>query len=165
MRLPLARDNQAWRIDDSGVATVKRSFIKSKGHPLRYKAPRAGSRRASKAYLDRLVSKITLRGERPCLVCGETDIQLIVAGHLFSRSFPATRFLLENVVPLCSACNLRHEDEPHYLVDAYIARYHRRAYDELEAHHWSKEKPTESELDSLIAEYEEILNQGKARAA
>jgi 5-methylcytosine-specific restriction endonuclease McrA len=137
--------------------TKPRQGMKAKRRPLLYNAPLHGSRRGLKSHLDRLVSRITLQNGKPCFVCGETDSQLIVCGHLFARSFPPTRFLLENCVPLCSACNLRHEDEPHHLIDRYIARYGRRAYDTLEALHWSPRKPTHTELDALAAQYEGLL--------
>lgn len=38
-----------------------------------------------------------------------------------------------------------------------IARYGRRAFDTLEALHWSSVKPSDVELSALIAEYERVL--------
>lgn len=107
--------------------------------------PARCSERAIKNELTVLVSRITRRRNPFCVLCGESNWNLLEAGHYFHRAMPPTEFDLDNLNTLCHRDNMAHERDPAPYRAYMLATLGQERYDELsrKAHAQTKINYTE----------------------
>ncbi len=101
--------------------------------------------------LDAIVSKIVVKRDSWCVVCGTPNDP--TCGHLFSRANYSTRWDLTNCHRQCLKCNLRHEYDPYPFNNWFILHFGKKAWDDLHAKHIQIKKWKDFELAEL---YEEL---------
>jgi hypothetical protein len=134
--------------------------------PMRYKAPKPGSRRALRDELDTVDAQIVKpRDEYWCVQCrtdGVPNQGILDAGHLYPKGkFPGGRFLLENLFAQCRFHNQLHIGSPMVFMTWYQETY---SPEQLQALHKEVLKPAPSleTMVRLLAEREHLLSEMRA---
>jgi hypothetical protein len=134
--------------------------------PMRYKAPKPGSRRALRDELDTVDAQIVKpRDEYWCVQCrtdGVPNQGILDAGHLYPKAkFPGGRFLLENIFCQCRFHNTLHIGSPAVMMTWYQDTY---SPERLQALHEAVLRPalTREELTILLPERMKMLDEIRA---
>jgi len=124
--------------------------------------PNAKEREELRKELDRIVRRILLKTAQACFTCDKTltdhNKHLFAAGHLFSRSYKATRWNLMNCNLQCHFCNSYHEERPEIYKKAFINAFGQKEYDDLEKETKSPIQYKYHDLLDIKASLEEVLN-------
>jgi hypothetical protein len=104
--------------------------------PMRYKAPKPGSRRALRDELDSLMARfVKLRDGHQCQQCladGVPSFTVIDAGHLYPKAdYPAARWDTLNVFGQCRYHNLLHIGAPAWFMQWFLDVHGQAAKDAL----------------------------------
>lgn len=142
---------------DQKVRTLRRR------RSLASSVPRVDSRRDYERSLGRLNPQIVKIRDgfecRQCLLDGVRRSEILDSGHLYPRSsFPAGRFLLENLMTQCRFHNLLHMRQPAFMFNAYLLTH---TQEELEALHarCTGPSPTTEQLGQWVVERTALLEQ------
>jgi hypothetical protein len=157
-RTPLSRGAKKGRNDSrpgnsllkkSAEAIRRQGEIKKKPyHPVKIK-------RGLVQALDAEVSTRVRTDNPACVLCGESDWQKLTCGHLFKRTYEATRFDYHeggNCSTLCRLCNERDNRKHKIYVDWFKGRYGLEAYEALKARAKSNRSFECHELRAMLDE-------------
>lgn len=119
-----------------------------------------GTRRGVEAQLDDAVSLVVRKRTPYCVLCGESDWELLECGHLFKRAMRGTRFDVHeggNNSTLCHGCNQRDNEDHSIYVDYYVRSFTQDSYDELERRAHAEDKRSYFELVELLKDIRAML--------